>query len=163
MIRPFVIALVAALALDAATAADNEQACPLNPLTASAFASFRQKEEEGMRYAMQSINCYDGLLKGAIESVDPQLTANLVALGVPKGAYSQEEYSKFLEHLTLHNPQKLFEALLRVEERHVGDVLRLLRDPLVTDKKDIDASLERLNGTPRYAGLLARYKSHDGK
>jgi hypothetical protein len=147
------------LALPAFAAPGNDQACPLKPLTAAAYADFVKKDEEGVRFVMQSINCYNELLTRASEAKDPRLVAETISLGVPGGTHSQEEYSEFLETLAAKQPRKLFDALLKVDDKYVQEVLRLLNQPLVTDKKEIDTSFSQLIGEPKYKSLLARYSA----
>jgi len=151
--------VLAALADPAYGLEEDEHSCPLENLSPATFKVFSQKKDASRAHQLKVIDCYQELLNSASENPEPRVTADIIALGAPRGVQFSEIYSEFLETLALQNPQALFDALLLVNKARVTEVVTNLRDPLVKDKKDIDASINLLHEDPRFAPIVTQYLS----
>lgn len=151
--------VLAALADPAYGLDEDTYRCPLEKLSPATYKVFSQKRDTSRPHQLMVVDCYAELLDSATRNPDPRVTADVIALGMPRGTQSSEIYSEFLETSVLQNPQRLFEALLLVNKVRMKEAVKNLRDPLVTDKKDIDASINRFHEDPRYAPIVAFYLS----
>lgn len=155
----FICFVLTALADPAYGSDEDTDRCPLENPSPATYRVFSQKNDKSKSHQLMVIDCYEELLDNATKNPDPRVTADVIALGMPRGTQSSEIYSEFLESLVLRSPQQLFEALLLVNKARMKEVVKNLRDPLVTDKKDIDASIIRFHEDPRYAPIVAFYLS----
>jgi hypothetical protein len=149
----------AALAEPAYGLDEDAYRCPLEDLTPATYNTFRQKKDLSRPHRLMVIDCYAELLDSTSKNPDPQVTADIIALGMPRVTQLSEIYSEFIESLAVQNPQRLFDALLLVNKARVREVVTELRDPMVKDKKEIDASINLLHEDPRYAQIVALYLS----
>ena len=151
--------VLAALADPAYGLEEDEHSCPLDNLSPATFKVFSQRKDTSRAHQLKVIDCYQELLNSATQNPETRVTADIIALGAPRGVQFSEIYSEFLETLALQNPQALFDALLLVNKARVKEVVTNLRDPLVKDKKDIDASINLLHEDPRFAPIVTQYLS----
>ena len=151
--------VLAALADPAYGLDEEEHSCPLENLSPATYKAFSHKKDTSRAHQLMVVDCYQELLDSATQNPEPRVTADIIALGAPRGIQLSEIYSEFLETLVLQNPQGLFDALLLVNKARVKEVVTNLRDPLVKDKKDIDASINLLHEDPRFAPIVTQYLS----
>lgn len=149
--------VLAALADPAYGLEEEEHSCPLENLSPATYKAFSHKKDTSRAHQLMVIDCYQELLDSASRNPEPRVTADIIALGAPRGVQFSEIYSEYLETLVLQNPQGLFDALLLVNKARVREVVTNLRDPLVKDKKDIDASINQLHEDPRFAPIVTLY------
>jgi hypothetical protein len=158
------ICFVFAVLADPAYGLDEDSyRCPLEDLTPATYNAFRQKKDFSRPHRLMVIDCYAELLDSTSKNPDPQVTADIIALGMPRVTQLSEIYSEFIESLAVQNPQRLFDALLLVNKARVREVITVLRDPMVKDKKEIDASIDLLHDDPRYAPIVALYLSEQAE
>ena len=151
--------VLATLAVPAYGSDEDEHSCPLENLSPATFKVFSQNKDASKAHQLKVIDCYQELLDNATRNPEPRVTADIISLGAPRGVQFSEIYSEYLENLVLQNPQGLFDALLLVNKARVREVVTNLRDPLVKDKKDIDASINLLHEDPRFAPIVTQYLS----
>jgi len=137
--------------------------CPLADVTVTSYVAVRDKPDKTREQQIQSMSCYELLLERAEKNKDEGLLVAVLGLGQPDGAHSSEMYSEFLEGLLLSKPEVLFDAMLTLTPLQQAAVVALLRDPLVTKKKDIDAVFHRFRDSTRYAPIVALYKKGSTK
>jgi hypothetical protein len=159
----FCLALVA-LADPAYGSDEDSYLCPIENLSPVTYKVFSQKKDTSRPHQLMVIDCYAELMDSASKNPEPQVTADVIALGIPRGGIQLSEiYSEFLESLVLQNPQRLFDALLLVNKARMREAVKNLRDPLVKDKKDIDASINQSHEDPRYVPIVEFYFSEKEK
>ena len=154
------ILFILAALVDPAYGADEDMnLCSLENLSPATYKVFSQKKDTSKAHQLMMVDCYQELLDSATRNPESRFTADVIALGAPRGLQSSEMYSEFLETLALQNPQVLFDALLLVNKARVREVVTNLRDPLIKDKKDIDASVNLLLEDPRFEPIMTLYLS----
>jgi hypothetical protein len=137
--------------------------CPLADVTVPSYVAIRDRPNQTTEQQLQRMSCYALLLERAAKNKDEGLLAAVLGLGQPDGVHPSEMYSEFLEGLLLSNPEALFDAMLTLTPAQRAAVVAQLHDPLVTERKDIDAVFHRFRDSTRYASIVALYSKGSTK
>lgn len=129
--------------------------CPYSNITIDLYLELRDASSNDMYAPLRAINCYINLLSNA-ES-DQALLVRLLSLGKPKGAYSAQEYSMFVENLSVNKTEFLLGAMNKLNDASLSLVVRVLQDPLVTNTADIDHAMNKFRSEPRYSKVVRKY------
>ncbi len=140
-------------------AADNQRdvthPCPLSDVTIESYLELKNAAPSDKYAPIRKINCYLKLLSDG--KSDQAILVSLMSLGMPKGVYSAQEYSKFVEYLCVNKTKFLLDAMNLLDDASLNSVVSLLQNPLVTNSADIDYAMNTFRSEPSYATIVLRY------